>query len=61
MTSAGGTFASTTSPDVTMQLNEGVLTVLPHLVEISVQNIRREAVMNTNESMNSINGENINL
>ena len=55
MTSAGGLFSSTVVPGVTIQVNEGVLTDLAHLVEVSIQDTRQEAMSET-ESTISVKG-----
>ena len=51
MTSAGGLFASTVLPDVTITLNEGVLTDLAHLVEVSIQDTRQVAMEEANKEI----------
>jgi len=51
MTSAGGLFSSTVLPDVTITLNEGVLTDLAHLVEVSIQKTREEAMEEANKAI----------
>ena len=57
MTTAGGTFASETLPNVTIQIDEGLLKKdFAHLVEVSIENTREEAIEEANKLI-SVEGE----
>lgn len=56
MTTAGGQFTSTSLPEVKVTVREGLLTKVNHLVEVSMEDTRVEALTKTAEGVHKVPG-----